>query len=184
MKFLKIKLSVVTLIAILLFSCTSKNNAEANASDNADNKKDTFSYPYKATYSSDATVPSHPDYAQEVLTVWKNFESNRIDSIKKYFADTMTYENAEGMRFHGSSNDLLNLARKDIENLDSLRFDISMWQSLHVNNKNEDWVYIWAAERRYDKKGGADTTLIHEQWKIKDNKIIFFNQYKAKPVNG
>src|SRR6266540_3649785 len=159
MKFLKIKLSVVTLIAILLFSCTSKNNAEANASDNADNKKDTFSYPYKATYSSDVTVPSHPDYAQEVLTVWKNFESNLIDSIKKYFADTMTYENAEGMRFHGSSNDLLNLARKDIENLDSLRFDISMWQSMHVNNKNE-------------------------QWKIKDNKIIFFNQYKAKPVNG
>jgi hypothetical protein len=180
MNFFKLKLPISAFIAILFLCCNSKNNPGENATNNTGNKTDTFSYPYKATYSSDITAPSHPDYAPEVLTVWKKFESNEIDSIKKYFADTVTYENAEGMRFYGSSDELLNLARKDIESLDSLRFDISMWQSLHVNDRNEDWVYIWASERRYTKNGGSDTTLIHEQWKIKDNKIVFFNQYHAK----
>jgi hypothetical protein len=58
---------------------------------------------------------------------------------------------------------LLNFARLDVKILDSLRFDISMWQSLHVNDRNEDWVYIWAAERRYENGGKAYTSLIHEQ---------------------
>jgi hypothetical protein len=169
-------------LVVVFLSCNSNNHEDKTG--NANNITDTFSYAYKATYSSDVTVPSHPDYAQEVLTVWKDFESNRIDSIKKYFADSLIYENAEGMRFHGRSDELLDLARKDIEDLDSLRFDISMWQSLHVNDKNEDWVFIWAAERRYPKKAKADTTLIHEQWKIKDGEIVFFNQYKATPAKN
>jgi hypothetical protein len=181
MKFIKIAQTVAIVLAILFLSCASKSN-EIISANNVSNKTDTFSYPYKATYSSDVTIPSHPDYAHEVLTVWKEFESNQVDSIRQYFADTVIYENAEGARFRGSSNELLNLARKDIEGLDSLRFDISMWQSLHANDRNEDWVYIWAAERRYAKNGSADTTLIHEQWKIKDNKVVFFNQYKAKAV--
>src|SRR6266487_242143 len=113
----------------LILSCNTKTNSDTVENVN---KTDTFSYPYKATYSSDIIVPSHPELAQTVLIVWKNFERNQIDSIKKYFADSVTYENAEGMRFYGSSDALLNLARKDIENLDSLRFDISMWQSLHI----------------------------------------------------
>ena len=173
-------LSFIACTVIFFLSCNSKNSSKT--AENVNKKVDTFSYAYKATYSSDVTVSSHAGYAQKVLTVWKMFERNRIDSMKQFFADTITYEDAAGNRFFGSSDDLLNLARKDIANLDSLRFDISMWQSLHVNDRNEDWVYIWAAERRYPKKGNADTTLIHEQWKIKDSRIVFFNQYKAKLI--
>ena len=112
------------------------------------------------------------------------FESNQIEAMKQFYADTVTYENSEGGRFYGSSAELLKLAGSDIVDLDSLRFDISMWQSVHINDKNEDWVYIWAAERRYRKQGKADTVLIHEQWKIQNNKISYFNQYKALPVKG
>lgn len=158
-------------ITVSLSSCNSKNNA--------DKKIDTISYPYKATNSSDVTVPSHPEYAQLVLKVWKMFESKQIDSMKQYYADTVTYEPASGQRFYGSKNDLLSYAAKDVESLDSLRFDISTWQSVHLNDKKEDWVYIWAAERRYEKNGKADTSLIHEQWKIENNKITYFNQYIA-----
>jgi hypothetical protein len=165
-------------VGCFLYSCDTKSNA-----DNAEKTTasiDTLQYAYKATYSSDVTVPSHPEYAQKVLTVWKMFEKNQIDSMKQFYADTVTYDGADGSRFHGSSNDLLNFARKDVESLDSLRFDLSTWQSVHINDKNEDWVYVWAAERRYDKKGKADTTLIHEQWKIVNNKISYFNQYLSK----
>jgi hypothetical protein len=90
------------------------------------------------------------------------------------------YENSDGYYFHGPVDSLLNFARGDVKALDSLRFDISMWQSLHMNDRNEDWVYIWAAERRYEKGGKADTTLIHEQWKVENGKVSYFNQYKKR----
>jgi hypothetical protein len=141
-----------------------------------------FPVPYKATYSSDVVAPSHPEFAQKVLTVWKMFETGNIDSMKQYYADTVTYEPADGHRFRGKAEDLLSYAKIDIEGLDSLRFDISMWQSVHVADKNEDWVYIWCAERRYPKNGKADTSMMHEQWKIENGRIVYFNQYLAKPA--
>ena len=169
-------------ISISLLSCNTKKDIDA--AEKNTKTPDTAIYAYKATYSSDVSIPSDPRIAQMVLTVWKMFENKQIDSLKKYYADTVTYDNSTGFHFHGSSDELLNYAKKDVESLDSLRFDISMWQSLHVNDRNEDWIYIWAAERRYEKNGKADTTLIHEQWKIENNKISYFNQYTAKPAKG
>ena len=161
----------------MLFSCNTKS--DTGTTGNTNKTTDTLSYAYKATYSSDVTVPSHPEYAQRVLSIWKMFESNNIEGMKQYYADTVTYE-AGSSRFHGSKADLLDYARKDIEGLDSLRFDISTWQSIHFNNKNEDWVYVWAAERRYGKDHTADTSLIHEQWKIENGKVSYFNLYSKK----
>ena len=166
---------VACVIAVLL-SCNSKDKTVSE--NKPPNPTDTLTYAYKATYSSDITVPSHPEIAQMVLNIWKMVQNNQIDSVKKYYADTVNYDNSDGMHFHGSSSELLNYAKKDFDVLDSLRFDISMWQSLHINDRNEDWVYIWAAERRYEKGSKADTSLIHEQWKVENGKITYFNQYK------
>jgi len=167
------------LIAVLL-SCNTKNNLDT--AEKTDKTNDTLTYAYRATYSSDVTVPSHTEYGQMVLLVWKLFENKNIDSLKNYYADTVTYDGSDGSHYYGSRDGILNIARQDVESLDSLRFDISMWQSLHLNDKNEDWVYIWAAERRYEKNGKADTSLIHEQWKIVNNKVSYFNQYKSRPA--
>jgi hypothetical protein len=167
------------LFILFLLSCNSKNDTDSTGNKSQTIEK--LSYPYKAAYSSDIVVPSHPDYVQKVLTVWKMFETGNIDSMKQYYADTVIYDPAKGQRFYGKVADLLSFAKKDIDGLDSLRFDLSSWQGVHVADKNEDWVYIWAAERRYPKKGNADTTLIHEQWKIENRKIVYFNQYTATP---
>jgi hypothetical protein len=141
---------------------------------------DTLTYAFKATYSSDLSVPANPELAHKVLEVWKMFETGRIEDMKLYYADTVTYEDASGMRFHGPVGDLLAFAKKDIDGLDSMRFDISMWQSAHINDRNEDWVNIWSTERRYRKGGRADTVLMQENWRLKDGRIVYFNQYLAK----
>ena len=163
-------------IVFSLLSCNRQSDSNKSIND--------LPYDYKATYSSDVTAPSHPEYAQMVLKIWKMFESNKIDSMRQYYADTVTYDPPDGHRFHGSKNDLLSYASKDIADLDSMRFDISMWQSVHINDKNEDWVYIWATERRYGKDGTADTSLMHEQWQIVNNKVAYFNLYRASPVRN
>src|SRR5205823_9715463 len=121
-----------------------------------------------ASYTSDVTVPGRRDYLKTVLTIWKMFERNDIDAMKPLFADSITYEDASGMRYHGSSAGLLAYAKKDIEGLDSLRFDISRWESVHSNDHNTDWISIWRLERRYSKKGGADTMRMQENWMVQN----------------
>ena len=169
----------LTVISIFFFGCNS--DSAIPESKDQPSVKDTLQYAYKASYSSDIRVPAHPEYAQKVLTVWKMFEKNQIDSMKPYWADTVTYYDASGMVFRGPVDGLLAIAKDDIKNLDSLRFDISTWESAHANDRNEDWVRIWARERRYSQNGQkADTFLMQENWLLKDGKIIYFDQYKAR----
>jgi hypothetical protein len=171
------KLLFVLSIAVLMTACGPKQSQETAKTP----AKDTLTYTYKATYSSDITVPGNPVYAQKVLQVWKMFETANIQAMKPYFADSVKYDDASGMHFNGPTDKLLAYAKKDIEDLDSMRFDIVMWQSAHINDKNEDWVNIWSRERRYPKKGGKpDTTLMQENWQVKNGKIIHFDQYTAK----
>src|SRR5476649_783967 len=127
------KLFFIATLAMLA-ACNTKNNTITTAP-----AKDTLTYKYKATYSSDITVPGNPVYAQKVLQVWKMFETANIEAMKPYFADTVKYDDASGMHFYGPIEKLLAYAKKDVESLDSMRFDIVMWQSAHVNDKNEDW---------------------------------------------
>ncbi len=170
------------LLIILLGACGSVTDKELPyVSDKPAPVKDTLSYRYRATYSSDITVPGNPLYAQKVLQVWKMFETDSIEAMKPYFADSVKYDDASGMHFFGPTAQLLAIAKTDIDGLDSMRFDILMWQSAHVNDLNEDWVNIWSRERRYGKHGGrADTVLMQENWKLKDGKVTAFNQYVAK----
>ena len=75
---------------------------------------------------------------------------------------------------------MLAYAKQDIDGLDSMRFDIVMWQSAHINYKNEDCVNIWSRETMYPKKGKPDTVLMQENWQVKNGKVVWFNQYLAK----
>jgi hypothetical protein len=169
-------LLLLLLVIVMLAACNT-----ATTSNSSGAPADTLSYAFKATYSSDITVPGNPVNAQKVLQVWKMFETDRIQDMKPYFADSVKYDDASGMHFYGPTAQLLSFAKSDIDNLDSMRFDIVAWQTAHVNDKNEDWVNIWSRERRYPKNGGkADTVLMQENWKVKDGKVIAFNQYTAK----
>jgi len=164
-------------VAVLFGACQTTPPAVAATAPVAD----TITYAYKATYSSNITVPGNPANAQKVLQVWKMFETANIQAMKPYFADSVKYDDAGGMDFYGPVADLLGYAKKDIDALDSMRFDIVMWQSAHINDKNEDVVNIWSRERRYPKNNApADTVLMQENWKVKDGKIIAFDQYTAK----
>jgi hypothetical protein len=165
---------------IMMSSCNSGDNKVETSTVSVPGR-DTLTYAYRATYSSDITVPGNPVNAQKVLEVWKMFETAKIKEMRPYFADTVKYDDAHGMHFFGPVDQLLAYAKTDIEGLDSMRFDIVMWQSAHVNDRNEDWVNIWSRERRYGKNGvKADTLLMQENWQVKDGRIVAFDQYLGK----
>lgn len=164
-------------ITVAVAAC---NAPSSHATTGTSTTNDTLTYPFKATYSSNITVPGSPLIAQKVLQVWKMFETMDIQAMKPYFADSVHYDDANGMHFYGKAEQLLSYAKGDIDGLDSMRFDISMWQSAHINDRNEDWVNIWATERRYPKKGMPTASLMQENWQVKDGKVVRFNQYTAK----
>ncbi|MFI5153431.1 MAG: hypothetical protein ACHQET_08870 [Chitinophagales bacterium] len=176
------KFLIAGMISIAMVGCQSDESVKKSETAGNEPLKDTLSYPYKASYSSDFTVPGRADYAHLTLKVWKFFENLQIDSLDPYFADSVVYQDATGMNFHGPKQKLFEFAKKDVESLDSLRFDINAWQSIHVNDKNDDWVDIWAVERVYPKKGKADTSWVQENWQIKNGKVVYFNQFKARPA--
>jgi hypothetical protein len=173
------KNAILAICLIIIFQACQQNKGESTASILP--AGDTLSYVYKAGYSSDFTVPSNRENTQRVLKVWKFFESNLIDSMRPYFADSLNYQDASGMHYRGSADGLLDIVRNEMKNLDSLRFDIQSWESVHVNDKNEDWVRIWSRERTYPKHGNPDTVLMQENWLIKGGKVDYFDEYKAKP---
>src|SRR5258708_34410310 len=113
------------LIALIIVAAAGCNAPSVKAT-NDTVTKDTRTYPYKATYSSDITVPGNPIIAQKVLQVWKMFETMDIQAMKPYFADSVHYDDASGMHFYGKAEQLLAYAKQDIDGLDSMRFDISM----------------------------------------------------------
>jgi hypothetical protein len=167
-------------LACYLVSCNTNSPEHTTNTGNNPNMKDTLAYPFKASYSSNLSMPSNHEYAQRVLIVWKMYENKQMDSMKPYYADTVTYDDANGNHYHGPAEGLLDIAKKEMDKLDSLRFDISMWETVHSNDIDDDWVNIWCKERSYPKKGKPDTTLMHETWKIKDGRVYYFNQYTAK----
>jgi hypothetical protein len=177
------KISLIASAIILLAACHSKTDpgTDSGAAGNP-TPKDTTAYAFKASYSSEFSPSTDHSIAQKVLQVWKYFETNQIEAMYPFFADSVHYEDAGGMHFYGKSSELLAYAGKDYSSLDSLRFDISRWESVHVNDKDEDWVNIWSRERRYpkDRKAKVDTFLMQENWKVKNGRIVYFDQYVRK----
>src|SRR5882724_6895942 len=99
------KLLLAAATCCLLMACnSSSSDAVKTAPAETDAiAKDTTVYPFTASYTSDVTAPGRRDYLKTVLTIWKMFERNDIDGMKPYFADSITYEDASGMRYQGSS---------------------------------------------------------------------------------
>lgn len=175
------KILFVVVTAFVLVAC-NQNSAEDNTSKSAPGKDSAskLSYAYTATYSSQVELGAHPEYAQNALQAWKLLEENKIDEIKQYFADTLTFESAEGWRFHGPTDSMLAMLKKQSASLDSLRVDIDVWQTAHLKDVNADYVNIWATERSYPKNGKPDTTRVNENWMVRDGKFVYINQYKSK----
>jgi hypothetical protein len=178
------EVAFVALFLLFLISCALHDDnirkvgtAHARALDN-------MNFPYKPSYSSDISVSDRSDYVLLTLRAWKLFEEKQFDSLFSFFADSVSYQDPDGISFHGPKEKLIEDIKKDAETLDSIRFDLISWLPSHINDKDEDWVSIWAVERIYPKIGKADTTWIQENWQIKKGKLAFFNQFRARPAKG
>ncbi|HSC38465.1 MAG TPA: hypothetical protein VLD19_11350 [Chitinophagaceae bacterium] len=173
------RLFAVAALAALLAGCTDNPAPEKKDAMAAAPAADSLHYPYKATYSSAFTM-GDPANAKIVLDIWKAYETNKLGDTKSLFADSVTMEFSDGFFLHTSRDSLIAGGNADRAQYASVIDSVEAWQSIHLTDKNEDWVAVWAREWTASNKGKKDTAAVHEIWQLKGGKVTYMAQYRGK----
>jgi hypothetical protein len=141
--------------------------------------------PYPIEYSSSFAVDA-PKNAESVLTVWKDWESGKVDTHKDLWADSVTLHTAEGYLLRGSRDSIM-AAGQRMRNMSassaSKVIAVTALTGTDKAGKVGHWVLIWGTEINTDKKGKVDSTYLQETWGFNDvGKINVLYQYKAAPL--
>jgi len=172
------RLLALAAIAAFVAGC-NQNPAPDKTADAMTTAADSLKYPYKATYSS-AFKMGDAAHAKTVLDIWKAYEENRLQDTKELWGDTVTMEFASGFKLHASRDSLIAGGVAERGKYTSVVDSVEAWMPLHITDKNEDWVAIWAMEYTTDAKGKKDTSDIHEVWQLKNGKAVYMLQFSAK----
>lgn len=165
-------------LVLFMLSCSQNQSASSTKSDSAQMAKaDTLNYAYKAAYSSSFDI-AKPENAKTVLAIWKSYEDNKLADTKSLWADSVTLE-FEDFTFRGPRDSVVAGGIRDRSQYTSLVDSVDAWIPLHSNDKNADWVAVWAREYTTDKKGKKDTADIHEVWLLRDGKVAYMSQFRA-----
>lgn len=134
------------------------------------------SAPYKASYSSNFKMADQT-YADKVLALWKDFESNTLDSHVGWFADTVSMTLADGTTVKGKAENLAG-AKQYRGSISNYKVTVDAWVSLKSVDRNQNVVCIWGTEEFTTADGKKVKQSLQEVWGFnKDGKIDLMLQY-------
>jgi hypothetical protein len=175
-----------------LYACSSNSNTESSAADTTAAAKSSeaekaalpaITYPYTATYSSDFKV-GDPNHAKALLDLYTMWDAGKVSDMRSFFADSIDLTFSDGTHFKGGADSILKEIAKFRGSYKSVTSKVQGWLPVHSNDKNEDWVLIWAREIRTSNKGKTDSSDLHEIWHVKNGKFDLAFQYnQAIPKN-
>jgi hypothetical protein len=158
---------------------TSCNNEAAKTESATDTTtaKTEVALPYTAAYSSSFKM-GNPEYSAMVLQgSWKDWETNNMDNMKNWAADTVTVYHSDNTMSKGIDS-LTARWRRGREKYSAVSTTIDAVMPVYSTDKNENWVLIWATEIDTKSDGKKDTGYVMETWRInKDNKADLLYQY-------
>lgn len=134
------------------------------------------SHPYTAAYSSDFSI-GDPELVNVVLNLYKDIEANRLDSLDKYFADSVYWRNYAEADVTLTKAGLISKIKGLRNRFKEFNETPIAFTALHANDKSEDWVLTWIKERVTYANGKKDSTTYHETWRIRDGKIFMHDSY-------
>lgn len=159
------------------------NNEKKDDKKEGDKKESTatgsdISYPYKAEYSD--FKMGDPNNAKTVLDFIKMWEDNKLDDMKNLLADSVMVFFNDGNTFMGTKDSLISTGKQFRASMSALKTRIDAFVPVHSNDKNEDYVLIWATDFMTDKAGKTDSLVNHAYFQVKDNKITMWGEYARK----
>lgn len=175
------------MVAVSLLSCNdnSKTTETATTDDNK-NKADTatttataMNLPYTAQYSSQFTM-GDPKITEKILTLFKQWDDNKLAEGKSLFADTVHFY-TNNWEFHGTRDSFFTVSQKQRDNYKEIKTVVHAWIPMHSTDKNEDWALIWSTAYLTDNKGKLDSTNFQDTWRLnKNGQFDLMYDYEAK----
>jgi hypothetical protein len=166
-------------IGIALFSgCNDdKKTAETKMGEDSAAVKPPAALPYTPTYSSSFKMGNDDYSAMVVQGSWKDWETNKMDNMKSWLADTVVAFQSDNTVVKGIDSVQARWKRGRAE-YTSVIDTLNAVVPLYSTDKKQNWVLVWATEIDTDTKGKTDTIAIMETWRInKDGKADLVYQY-------
>lgn len=164
---------------IILVSCNSNQPAQTEPAKPASDSVvvQDINSPYPIRYSS-KFVMGNPRYAENVLTLWKDYDNGTLSAHKELFADSVRALLGNGAMMYASRDSIIAGVQSHRNMLSSAVDRVDAVTALKCADKNEDWVLIWGTEIDTDKNGKVDSVALQETWRInKDGKADMLLQY-------
>jgi hypothetical protein len=173
------KIYLLMAAAALFAGCKDENKSDLGSSDSA-TVKSAVPLPYTANYSSSFEI-GNPEFSATILNgSWKDWETNKLDNMKSWVADTIVAFHSDNRMIHGADSLMANWKRaraKYTSVIDTIQAVIPVYST----DKKENWVLVWASEINTKADGSKDTVELMETWRInKDGKADFLLQYDRK----
>lgn len=172
---------LVLAAAALFTACNNEKEDKDEKADekgmDMDQKPLTIKMPYTAGYSS-SFVLGNADYATSIVQgSWKDWETNNMDNMKSWVADTIMAFNSDNTMVRGADS-LMARWKRGRAMYTNVIDTVNAVIPVYSTDKKENWVLVWATEINTDSKGKTDTSAIMETWRInKDGKADMLMQY-------
>jgi len=167
------KISSVIAVSALVFAC----NTEIKTESAPVAVKAPISLPYIPSYSASFEV-GNSDYATMIVQgSWKDWETNNLDNMPNWIADTITAVHSDNKVIHGLDS-MMARWKKGRAEYSVVNTTIDAVMPVYSTDKDENWVLVWATEIDTKHDGTVDTVALMETWRInKAGKADLLMQY-------
>lgn len=163
--------------AALLTACNNAPTSEGTAGDSTA-PKSAVTLPYTAAYSSSFEM-GNPEHSASVLQgSWKDWETNNLDNMKNWVADSIWAFHSDGVIVNGVDS-LMAKWKRDRAKYSVVIDSVDAVIPVRSTDQKENWVLVWAREINTKVDGTKDTVALMETWRInKDGKADLLLQYE------
>ncbi|MDP9040486.1 MAG: hypothetical protein M3N30_00795 [Bacteroidota bacterium] len=168
----------------ILISCNSNQPVQTEPAKPASDSMavQNINSPYDIQYSS-KFIMGNPKYAENVLTLWKDYDNGNLSAHKDFFADSIQAVLGSGASMHASRDSVIAGIQKYRSSLTAAVDRVDAVMAVKSTDKNEDWVLIWGTETDTHKNGKIDSVHLQETWRMnKEGKADLLLQYMRPAV--
>lgn len=165
------------LFFIVLASCIACNSGkEAKVKSMESTASENIVYPAgivpKKFVIGDANITAN------MLEVYKGWEDNNFELIKKHLADSMMVYGADGSVFGGTRDSAIAQMQAFRNMYKSMKPQYYGFVTLKDMDEDETWFDMWYKEYQTDLNGKTDSMELNENWKInKEGKAYSLYQF-------
>jgi hypothetical protein len=136
-------------------------------------------YPYTIKDPNNWVTDTSHTNTLTALNALKAFETMDTTSLKKCFADSLTF-NYDGGVFKGTVSQFTAMANEMAKTMKNLKLKVTDWETVTGKTKKEEWVTVWYMQYWTDAKGKADSIQLVNDMQFKAGKIVQLDEYTRR----